>query len=438
MKHFSVGILLHIGWLAICLCPIPLLIFQKQWVAAGGLGVLSSIAVYQLYLYATNVNRKLARFFESVQYSDFAIKFRSDNTLGESFSEINQEFNKVLEAFRQTRAEKEANLQYLNTIVQQISTGLLAFDGDGRVELLNGAALRILGIYRLRQLSDLRDTHPSLFEIIENLTTSTHQLYRTPSEQPLTVNGTLIQLRGKMVKIIALQNIQSELDQQEVEAWQNLTRVLRHEIMNSLTPILSLVGTMQEIVKLDLSPVLPQNEAIQDLSEALDTLQRRSSGMIQFVNAYRDFTSLPKPNMRELTAIELLNRTKQLFQEPFLQTNTQCHIEATPPDLKLTADAPQIEQILINILKNATEAAATRIEIRAYADAQQRVCIEITDNGHGMEPEALEKIFIPFYTTKKTGSGIGLSLSRQIMQLHNGQLNVSSIPNQSTTFLLRF
>ncbi|TAG65150.1 MAG: ATP-binding protein, partial [Runella slithyformis] len=160
--------------------------------------------------------------------------------------------------------------------------------------------------------------------------------------------------------------------------------------------------------------------------------------MIQFVNAYRDFTSLPKPNMRELTAIELLNRTKQLFQEPFLQTNTQCYIEATPPDLKLIADAPQIEQILINILKNATEAAATRIEIRAYADAQQRVCIEITDNGHGMEPEALEKIFIPFYTTKKTGSGIGLSLSRQIMQLHNGQLNVSSIPNQSTTFLLRF
>ena len=122
MKHFSVGILLHIGWLAVCLCPIPFLVFQKQWVAAGCLGVLASMAVYQLYLYATNVNRKLARFFESVQYSDFAIKFRADNTLGNSFSEINQEFNKVLEAFRQTRAEKEANLQYLNTIVQQIST----------------------------------------------------------------------------------------------------------------------------------------------------------------------------------------------------------------------------------------------------------------------------------------------------------------------------
>jgi two-component system, NtrC family, nitrogen regulation sensor histidine kinase NtrY len=438
MKHFSTGVLLRIVWLAVCVGPLPFLWVQKQWVGVGCLSILAGIAAYQLYYYTTNINRKLTRFFESVQYSDFAIKFRADNALGKSFSEVNQEFNKVLEAFRQTRAEKEANLQYLNTIVQQISTGLLAFDGDGRVELANGAALRILGIYRLRQLNDLREPHPDLFEIIQNLTTNAHQLYRTSNDQPITVNGTAIQLRGKVVKIVALQNIQSELAQQEVEAWQNLTRVLRHEIMNSLTPILSLVGTMKEIVQLDLAPALPQNEAVQDLSEALNTLQRRSSGMIQFVNAYRDFTSLPSPILRTLAAVELLNRTKQLLQETLQQTQTKCTIEVTPPNLEILADAAQIEQILINILKNATEAGATQIEIEAYKDVQQRVCVKITDNGHGMESEALEKIFIPFYTTKKTGSGIGLSLSRQIMQLHNGQLSVSSAPNQGTTFLLRF
>ena len=438
MKHFSVGILWRIFWLAACLCPLPFLAVEKQWVAVGCLGVLGIMAAYQLYLYATNINRKLSRFFESVQYSDFAIKFRSDNVLGPSFGEINQEFNKVLEAFRQTRAEKEANLQYLNTIVQQISTGLLAFDGNGRVELSNGAALRILGIYRLRQLSDLRESHPQLFDIIQNLDTGTHQLYRTPNDQPLTINGTQIQMRGKTVKIIALQNIQSELQQQEVEAWQNLTRVLRHEIMNSLTPILSLVGTMQEIVKLDLAPLLPQNEAVQDLSEALNTLQRRSSGMIQFVNAYRDFTSLPKPYMREIEVTELLQRTKQLWQEALQEKAVQSLITVIPNDLMVFADAAQIEQILINIIKNALEANAKNINIKAFADTQQRVCIEISDNGLGMEPEALEKIFIPFYTTKKTGSGIGLSLSRQIMQLHNGQLTVLSQPNKGSIFLLKF
>ena len=438
MKHFSVGILWRIFWLAACLCPLPFLVVEKQWVGVGCLGILAIMAAYQLYLFATNINRKLSRFFESVQYSDFAIKFRSDNILGPSFSEINQEFNKVLEAFRQTRAEKEANLQYLNTIVQQISTGLLAFDGNGRVELSNGAALRILGIYRLRQLADLRESHPQLFDIIQNLDAGTHQLYRTPNDQPLTINGTQIQMRGKTVKIIALQNIQSELQQQEVEAWQNLTRVLRHEIMNSLTPILSLVGTMQEIVKLDLAPLLPENEAVQDLSEALHTLQRRSSGMIQFVNAYRDFTSLPKPYMREVELSELLQRTKQLWQESLQEETAQCLITVIPNDLTVFADAAQIEQILINIIKNALEAKAKVIKIKAFIDVQQRVFVEISDDGLGMEPEALEKIFIPFYTTKKTGSGIGLSLSRQIMQLHNGQLTVLSQPNKGSIFLLKF
>ena len=439
MKHFSIGIIWHIFWLAACLCPLPFLVVEKQWVAVGCLSILSVMAAYQLYLYATNINRKLSRFFESVQYSDFAIKFRSDNILGSSFSEINQEFNKVLEAFRQTRAEKEANLQYLNTIVQQISTGLLAFDSNGRVELSNGAALRILGIYRLRQLADLRESHPQLFDIIQNLETGTHQLYRTPNDdQPLTINGTQIQMRGKTVKIIALQNIQSELQQQEVEAWQNLTRVLRHEIMNSLTPILSLVGTMQEIVKLDLAPLLPQEESVQDLSEALNTLQRRSSGMIQFVNAYRDFTSLPKPYVREVELSELLQRTKQLWQESLQEKSVQCLIAVIPNDLTVFADAVQIEQILINIIKNALEANAKTINIKAFADVQQRVCIEISDDGLGMEPEALEKVFIPFYTTKKTGSGIGLSLSRQIMQLHNGQLTVQSQPEKGSKFLLKF
>jgi nitrogen fixation/metabolism regulation signal transduction histidine kinase len=404
------------------------------------LGLLSGIATLQLYHYVTNVNRKLARFFESVRYSDFAVKFRSDDKMGESFREINQQFNEVLEAFRVARAEKEANLQYLNTIVQQISTGLISFGSDGRVELVNSAALKMLGIYRLRQLEDLHEPHPQLFTLIATLRTGVRQLYQTSDDESLSVQATQIQLRGKVLRIVVLQNIQSELQQKEIEAWQNLTRVLRHEIMNSLTPILSLVGTMKEIVQLDIAPEIPENEGLQDLKEALQTLEKRSAGIIQFVNAYRDFTTLPKPVFVEMPAKELLNGVLQLFQKSLQEAFIVTTVTILPDTLIITADADQIEQVLINLIKNAIEAlqghSHPSISIRGYSDMNQRVYIEIVDNGSGIEPEALERIFIPFYTTKKTGSGIGLSLSRQILQQHGGSLTVSSEVGRGTTFVM--
>jgi nitrogen fixation/metabolism regulation signal transduction histidine kinase len=338
------------------------------------------------------------------------------------------------------RAEKEANLQYLNTIVQQISTGLISFGSDGRVELVNSAALKMLGIYRLRQLEDLHEPHPQLFTLIATLRTGVRQLYQTSDDESLSVQATQIQLRGKVLRIVVLQNIQSELQQKEIEAWQNLTRVLRHEIMNSLTPILSLVGTMKEIVQLDITPEIPENEGVQDLTEALQTLEKRSAGIIQFVNAYRDFTTLPKPVFVEMPAKELLNGVLQLFQKSLQEAFIVTTVTILPDNLILTADADQIEQVLINLIKNAIEAlqghSHPSISIRGYSDMNQRVYIEIADNGSGIEPEALERIFIPFYTTKKTGSGIGLSLSRQILQQHGGSLTVSSEVGRGTTFVM--
>ncbi|MDF7816012.1 ATP-binding protein [Runella sp. MFBS21] len=440
MRHFSIGILWRILWLVASISALIYFFPQQQWVLSALIGLVCLIAVIQLYYYVTNTNRKLARFFESVRYSDFAIKFRSDDKMGDSFREINQQFNEVLEAFRVARAEKEANLQYLNTIVQHISTGLISFSGQGRVELVNSAALKMLNIYRLRQLDDLKESHPQLYTLVENLHTGVRQLYQTPDDEPLSVQATQIQLRGKVLKILVLQNIQSELQQKEIEAWQNLTRVLRHEIMNSLTPILSLVGTMKDIVELDILPVVPENEGVQDLKEALQTLQKRSAGIIQFVNAYRDFTTLPKPVLVDIPAKELLNRIVQLFQKGLQDASIETTVTVLPESLILKADADQIEQVLINLVKNAIEALEeipnAHLTVKAYADMSQRMYIEVADNGQGIEPEALERIFIPFYTTKKTGSGIGLSLSRQIMQQHGGQLSVSSAVGEGTTFVM--
>jgi two-component system, NtrC family, nitrogen regulation sensor histidine kinase NtrY len=444
MRHFSVGILWRVGLLILFGAGLGYLAVQpaRPWLLAALLAAVTLRVGYSLYQYVTAFNRKFVHFLESVRYSDFAIKFRSDNEMGPTFRELNQQFNEVLGAFRQARAEKETSLQYLNAIVQHIGTGLITFDANGQVSLVNNAALRMLGIYRLRQLTELRDSHPRLFELLSGLETGVRELYHTPGGQPLAVQGTSMQLQGTWVRIVALQNIRPELQQKEVEAWQNLTRVLRHEIMNSMTPILSLVGTMRLIVTEDIEKSTSDHEAVCDLKEALQTLEKRSLGMMQFVNAYRDFTTLPKPNLALVEVRELLRDVIQLLQADLQAAGVRWQVETEPENLTVRADSDQIQQVLINLTKNALEAYGSQpaplLILRAYPSDNQTVTIEVKDNGDGIEPEALENIFIPFYTTKKTGSGIGLSLSRQILQHHGGQLLAQSVVGQGTVFSLVF
>ena len=441
LRHFSIMIAVRIT--VIILTIIGLFWLTNYHTNVGLICILGSIIVFvqaaSLYNYVTKVNRKLIYFLESVRYSDFTINFRADNTMGATFRELNQQFNEVLQAFRQARAEKEASLQYLNTIVQHIGTGLITFDGSGQVNIINSAALRMLGIYRLHNLSELEDKHPRLYELLADLNSGVRELYRTPSDQPLALQGAAIQMHGKWVRIVVLQNIQTELQQQEVESWQNLTRVLRHEIMNSMTPIVSLVGTMRLIVNEDIENSKTNQEAVGDLKEALQTLEKRSKGMMQFVNAYRDFTTLPKPNFASLNVKELLHEVIQLMQTDLTAVGVLWQVNVKPETLTVKADSSQIQQVLINLIKNASESFSAQtnrmISISAYVTDSLTI-IEVEDNGDGIEPEALDNIFIPFYTTKKTGSGIGLSLSRQILQQHGGQLNVRSDVGKGTVFSL--
>ncbi|GAB3489606.1 sensor histidine kinase [Spirosoma knui] len=428
--------------------------------------ILLLLLTLNLYQYVTGLNRKLTRFLESVRYSDFAVAFRTDSNLGPSFVDLNDQFNEVLDAFRQARAEKEANLHYVNTIVQHVSVGLLTFDVAGQVELVNQTALRLLGIYRVRTLSDLNATHPDLADLLRSATNASGPvMYQTGTDGELSVRCTAVRLRGRLVTVASLQNIRTELQQRELEAWQNLTKVLRHEIMNSITPIVSLAGTMRDIVETDLVPltkteqavdlenggadnelVLPTvvSESISDLRDALSTIEQRGAGVMRFVDAYRHFTTIPQPIFAEVGVEQLLRHVAQLAQAN--AQKSQITIDIASPNLAIRADAAQIEMVLINLLKNAVESlektpglTPTDPSIRLEASADgPHVVIRVSDNGPGIEPEALEQIFIPFYTTKKTGSGIGLSLSRQIMQLHGGQLTAESTPGQGSTFNMIF
>lgn len=410
---------------------------------------LTSLIVFgqliELYRFTSQTNRKLTRFLESVKYSDFISGFAHDNKLGRSFRELNTAFNEVLEAFRKARTEKEEHWQYLNTIVQQVRTGIISFDPEGSIQLINPIAKKFIGIPNPKNIRELATSNPKLFAALMDVQSGKSTLYKSGGEYLLTLQSTELRIRGNTVKLVTLQNIQTELQKQELEAWQNLTRVLRHEIMNSITPISSLTSTLREILDHDLvkknSHYELKTDGAEDLREGLNTIEGRSKGLIKFIDAYREYTSLPQPKLKTIRLMDLIEKVAQLLKPEIKKTNIQFDYSCDSEYLTLQADEEMIEQVLINLVKNAMEALEPnpqpRITLKGTYD-NNAVIIQISDNGPGIIPEAIERIFVPFFTTKKTGSGIGLALSRQIMQMHNGTLTVESEPDVKTTFTLRF
>ncbi|MFN3841271.1 MAG: sensor histidine kinase [Cyclobacteriaceae bacterium] len=408
-------------------------------------GVVILLQLLELFRFVSQTNRKLTRFLESVKYSDFISGFTADHKLGKSFKDLNIAFNEVLEAFRKARSEKEEHWQYLNTVVQQVRTGILSFDETGEIQLLNTNARKFLGVHSMKNIHELKDRNVNLFEAITTTESGRNTLYKGGNELYLTIQMTELRLRGKNIKLLTLQNIQPELQRQELEAWQNLTRVLRHEIMNSITPISSLTSTLKDVLEYDLIKTNNhyelKKESAEDLKEGLETIENRSKGLIKFIDAYREYTSLPKPKIKSVRLKDLIEKVALLMKPEIKACNIDFTFECPSEYLTIQADEEMIEQVLINLLKNAIEAVTVtpspRIQLIGRYD-ENSVKVEVIDNGSGIIKEAIEKIFVPFFTTKKTGSGIGLSLSRQIMQLHHGSISVESEPDIRTVFTLRF
>lgn len=443
-KNYRLGIAIRLGLVVASLLALIMLVLYTELYMTYAL--LVSIILYQLFelfRYTDQTNQKLQQFLESIRYGDFSVSFYKDNKLGSSFSDLNKSFAAVIKAFQQARAEKEENLRYLDTVVQNIGIGLLVVAEDGRVQLMNRGLRRLLGIPYLNTLAGLQPNHPQLYESLQRIKGGETALLRADhGDMQLMLQATEFRQRGVPYKLISIQDIQPELEQKELEAWRNLARVLRHEIMNSITPITSLSTTIRELVQHELQQQHNPNENLSDIHDGLETIERRSLGLMHFVDAYRTYTSIPKPNMGNVAVEELLNRVATLMQDDLQQALVQLSTHCTPPHLILRADAELVEMMLINLVKNAKEALSEqvhrKVSIAAFLDNHRQVVIEVSDNGPGIIPEAIDKIFIPFFTTKKGGTGVGLSWSKQIMQSHRGQLTVHSIVGQHTTFSLKF
>ncbi len=420
----------------------------KHEVSSIILGLLILFQTYWLIVYVNQTNNKLTQFFDSIRHSDFSTSF-SDKKLGKSFEKLSASFNQVIDEFKKNRAEKEEHYNYLQTVVQHINIGIICYEKDGKVDMYNNAAKRIFKKNLLRNVNDLQDVKKELPEILIKLKAGDKTLVKifTDDElKQLSMYATEFRMRGEEYVLVAFHDIHAELEEKEIESWQKLIRVLTHEIMNSITPISSLASTVNEMLidKSDENNKMNEldNDDIQSIEDALTTIQKRSQGLLNFVDIYRNLTRIPKPSFKYFNAHEAFERAELLLKPKTEKLNITCNCKVYPEDLMLTADPDLIDQVIINLLLNAIDAVKNKenpeVSLIAYNNQNNRTTIEVADNGSGIKPDIIDKIFMPFFTSKKEGSGIGLSLSRQIMHLHKGSITVKSKANEGTVFTLTF
>jgi len=408
---------------------------------------LAVAAAVSLVRYTEKVTRDLTRFLESVQYSDFTRRFASDGR-GPFFEDLRDAFEEVTSEFRRLRAEREREVRYLEQVVQHLGVALITYQDDGEVGLMNTAARRLLRTGPIRHVEALERVSDDLAETLRTLESGEQAMVRVEEEDrtlQLAVRVRRFRLQGEPHALASIQDLRNELEEKEMEAWQELTSVLTHEITNSVAPISSLASTAQRRLdaESDGTPLTADQAA--DVREAVGAIEQRSEGLINFVDAYRSFTDIPSPEFELLEVEDVFDNVTRLLRAQSENQALSLTTSIDPPDLTLTADPDLIDQVLLNLALNALqaieEAPDTRpghIEFRAHVDPRSRPVIQVEDNGPGIPDDVQEKIFVPFFTTKEEGSGIGLSLSRQIMRLHGGSISVHSSLGEGTVFTLRF
>lgn len=406
------------------------------------------LVIFQLTFtvrYSEGSIKKVRTFLDNIKQDKYSqlypVKFD-----GTEIDDLHIEFNAILAKLKEDQAEKEANYQYFRSVFKHLPIGLISYRETGEIQLVNTAAKRILGMDDLTTISQIQSINLELHLAIQQLRTGGSELITIAHPDgimQLSVYVIELMMRGEKFKLVSLQNIQSELEEKEMEAWQNLVKILTHEIMNSIAPISSLAGTLKSELEEKIDQNLPLNTSeMEDCQLGLTTIEKRSQGLIEFVSEFRSLANIPAPKFERIEIAELFGQLEILLQHQLESQEITLIQELNPPDLILFADQYQIEQVMINLLQNAIQAledALTKqIVLRAFIDESGKIILEVTDTGKGIEEEALSKIFIPFFTTKSKGSGIGLSLSKQIMRRHKGNIQVRSQISEGSTFKLIF
>ncbi len=442
-KNFYLNILVRTFLLAASALAMGWLFFGIRLYVLGGVLLLVFIAqTFETINYLNRTNRKIAFFFDAVRNDDSTLYFPV-NTGNNSLDDLNESLNKLNELIKTIKFDLQEQEQYFKIILEQVSIGVITINESGNIFLSNSAARNLLNREQLTHINQLSQVDKNLFAAFKELQPGDHKLVSfnlSSGAVQLSMKSTAFKTADENFQLVAIQDIKNEMETKELESWIKLIRVLTHEIMNTIAPITSLSQTISGYFK-NLDGKIPDEKTISNTVKGLGIINERGNGLISFVENYRQLTRLPQPDKKKIALKQFFESTVTLLQVDPKNKEKQIEWSCIPADLEIVADEKQIAQVLINLLKNANEALKNqlngKISIKAEINKNGRPQISVSDNGAGIPGDLLDKIFVPFFSTKENGSGIGLSLSRQIMQMHGGTLKVESLP-QKTSFTIVF
>lgn len=428
---------------------------RNIWFSSAGMAVLIVLQVYFLIRYVNNTNYSLVKFLDALKTEDYSVYF-SPTKKGDSFAKVYDDFNLIIKIFKRNKIEKEAQYKYFKYILEHVNLGIISINkedlfkeqADSELLFLNKAACDILQQPQHKYWHRIAKNLPWFEEEVKKLAEGGKSLVDFGDDlvrKQLSLEVIEIQLLHVPYLIIAFQDIRSEIEQKEIEAWHNVIRILAHEMLNSFTPVSSLASTIKSMTESEDGSIIGlnelDNEDIRDINMAATTIKKRSDGLLVFVKDYRTISNVPIPKREPVNAKKFLAEIELLMSANAKEAQVEIRILPIPANAIIRIDRKLIEQVFINLINNsihALEGVKNPVIKLSCLVEQERTLIMVSDNGKGIEEKIMNQIFIPFYTTKKNGSGIGLSLSKNILKKHGGNLLVSSEVGLNTTFTLIF
>lgn len=446
LKKFEWRIVIRVLAIFITLSVASFLLVKGLYIYLVLTGILVIYEVIDFYRFNKKAQDEVAQFVEAIHYRDFSRNFDVKHAPLE-IQPLRKGFNEINTTFKVISREKEMQYQYLQRILELVDTGILSYETQtGDIGWMNESLKKMLAIPYLRTIHSLEKREPVIYKEVLVLRSGEHKvvpLVKDNTQSKILLSATAFQTEEKVYKLIAFQNVSEALDETEAEAWKKLLSVMTHEIMNSVAPISSLAETLKRQLDKSRGETQEQRQnSFEDLVLGVETIQRRSEGLLKFAQTYRNLNKITTLNLRKLYVRDLFENLNQLMHPTLEQKGIELDILLKDPELTLEVDANLIEQVLINLLVNAMEAVKDKadplITLSASVQGSNKIVVKVADNGTGIPEELLDKIFIPFFSTKKSGSGIGLSLCKQIMMLHKGNIQVNSVGGEGTVFLLTF
>ena len=447
-KNLYINIVLRVFFIVLMSCALSyFIVIDKSFRFSIICIVFIIILTYNLIVYLNSTNKKIRYFFDSVRNDDSNLFFPFEIT-NTSLSNLYQSMNRVNNQIQQLKIENRQQEQYFRTLLEHLAAGIITYNDKGFILHANSSARKLLSLDVLTHLTQIERKDRKLYQAIHSIKPYERRLVAfstADGEIQLSLKATSFKTNENELVILSIQDIKNELDEKEVESWMKLIRVLMHEIMNSITPITSLSESLSNIYTNRGQPVLPEevnNKTIATTLQGLNVIKEQGKGLMSFVESYRKLTRVPEPEKKLFKAADLMNRVRVLYSSLEKSSLINLSVSLNNPDLEFFADQNLISQVLINLVKNALEANENnkngKIKIVANEGINNHHEICVIDNGPGISEENIDEIFVPFFTTRKNGSGIGLSLSKQIMRVHGGNLKVKSVPGKETIFCLSF